>query len=50
MLTDLEDRALAACDDQHLDALTARAILESVTGEATLHLDPHDPFCWGIRA
>ncbi len=21
-----------------------------VTGEATLHLDPEDPFCWGIRA
>jgi 4-hydroxyproline epimerase len=21
-----------------------------VTGEATLHLDPRDPFCWGIRA
>jgi 4-hydroxyproline epimerase len=21
-----------------------------VTGEAALHLDPHDPFCWGIRA
>ncbi|HEX9474952.1 MAG TPA: proline racemase family protein [Steroidobacteraceae bacterium] len=20
-----------------------------VTGEATLHLDPRDPFCWGIR-
>jgi proline racemase len=21
-----------------------------VTGETTLLLDPHDPFCWGIRA
>ncbi len=21
-----------------------------VTGEATLHFDPRDPFCWGIRA
>ena len=21
-----------------------------VTGEATLRLDPRDPFCWGIRA
>ncbi len=21
-----------------------------VTGESLLHLDPEDPFCWGIRA
>jgi 4-hydroxyproline epimerase len=21
-----------------------------ITGEATLRLDPKDPFCWGIRA
>jgi 4-hydroxyproline epimerase len=21
-----------------------------VTAEASLHLDPTDPFCWGIRA
>jgi len=27
MLTDLEDRALAACDDQHLAVPTAQAIL-----------------------
>jgi 4-hydroxyproline epimerase len=27
--------------------ITGRAY---VTGEATLHLDPKDPFCWGIRA
>ena len=29
VLTDLEDRALAACDDRHLDALSARAVLSS---------------------
>jgi hypothetical protein len=29
MLSDLEDRALAACDDQHLAVPTAQAILSS---------------------
>jgi hypothetical protein len=29
MLSDLEDRALAACDDQHLPVRTAQAILSS---------------------
>jgi hypothetical protein len=29
MLSDLEDRALAACDDQHLAATTAQGILSS---------------------
>jgi hypothetical protein len=29
MLTDLEDRALAACDDQHLPVPTAQAFLSS---------------------
>lgn len=29
MLTDLEDRALAACDDQHLAVPTAQTILSS---------------------
>jgi hypothetical protein len=32
VLTDLEDRALAACDDMHLDAASAREILSSWYG------------------
>jgi 4-hydroxyproline epimerase len=27
-------------------SITGRAF---ITAEATLHLDPGDPFCWGIR-